>query len=915
MALQTITVSLVDPNPYDTRNDIRNGRNEFSNSQNIPPNQQISQRISQTSSGYARNGYTPHPMQGNSRPSTPNSVLSTQSGYSSRSKRSLTPNKISNSSSTYTPSNVSVYSINSSTSSRSGSTKRPQSAPIRKRGRAFSNRSNTSMNKKLNHDSGSTSSSVYSSSYPHSHTFNGEITVLSRFRPLIFPQVDPEPAEVAINFEQTEEGSIITLNDKKIQLHKDMICLENDVTQESLYSTYIKRQVSKFALNGNTGCVLLYGKTGSGKTYTAGVSENEILKGNKDATRVGIIPRALKDVFSLLEQEYGVQDQEGDISASSDYTGNVNNFNLTEKPSSSFDNIIDTSSSENAATQSVPQPNNTDKDFRISQDSDFMLHLSLIEIYGKDVYDMLSDSKDKKKRKLECQAFGSLFYPCYADEKQDPVNSRVRYRVKSYKDAIKLIRKGIKRREVSEHNENKHSSRSHCLMFVHLTRNSKIMTPHTTSTFVVADLCGMEYIKKTTSNAREASAINASLTFLKDILVIMSQKNSNISFEIKFRYHPLCKLLKCCMVSAYHPTAISLIVCCTASLRDLNETTSSLKFANMASQIQISTIQAKTTASQAMFDKKALEAEMASLRHQLNLKMDKIRRLQQELTKAKVHKSFSQEDEDEIGENELKKELKKLQDLRTQIIELQNLKQQLDFEIEEYRKLQEENKKMQSERKQLIQQQKISDMQSQNMKGVIDAFCSSMQEIVTLTSNNAESVVEQFLGDLQFCLQPTAPGNTINTIDGKEELERAIQTIHQLPENLRTFKSKYQEILKTSLKNALQTQKDKFKEILDRVHHRHEDIVKKLHKDIQREKNLRTELESSISTSKNQDQTLEMQIKNLESLLQAERKKNAVLQNSLKRAKLTIQKKDELLNHFESLESEIDDRFSISESP
>eukprot|EP00818_Percolomonas_sp_WS_P000867 CAMPEP_0117434892 /NCGR_PEP_ID=MMETSP0759-20121206/188_1 /TAXON_ID=63605 /ORGANISM="Percolomonas cosmopolitus, Strain WS" /LENGTH=991 /DNA_ID=CAMNT_0005226399 /DNA_START=155 /DNA_END=3127 /DNA_ORIENTATION=- len=817
-------------------------------------NHRVQQRVNGSASS-SSNGvlYSSHRQQTPTAQFSLSSSVDSLSTLSSTTQRSGAPSHTS-----------SLRERNSSSSSRrSASTKRPRSAPHRKRslGTPTSQRRRplSSTGKKSSRGTPTTSSGVLTRKNAV-NAFKGEITVMTRFRPLLFPQVDPHPTQVDISYQKTDDGTTVCLNERKIHLHKDMVCLKQGTSQKELYDQYVKRQVKNFATAGTTGCVLLYGKTGSGKTFTAGVGEGQLVTQESSSQEErkqnrGVISRALKDVFSQLEQEHGPLESESNLS----------------------------SSTTNSST--------TDADFRIAQDSDYMVHLCMVEVYGKEIYDMLSQHRESKKRKLECQAYGSLFYACYADEKQDPLNSRVRYHVKSYKDAMKLIRKGIKRREVSEHKENKHSSRSHCLMFIHVTKNSKVMTPHSTSTFVVADLCGAELIKKTASDARQTSDINSSLTFLKDILIIMSKKRTNISFEIKFRYHPLCKLLKCCMVSSFHPTIISLIVCCTSAERDLSETVSSLKFANMASQIKISSIQAKTTATQAMYDKKALETELNALRYQLNVKVEKIHRLQDELSKAKhLTASGSTQGRDaannEIDESELRKEIKKLKDLKEQINELHHVKQQLDFEIEEYKKLQQENQKMHRERKQLIQQQKLSDLHSQNLKQVIEAFCDSMQEIMTLTksdSNSADNLVEQLLEDLHSCLQPAV----VESRDGvassaatteEKELQKVLSAIRQLPQNLRLFKSKYQKILKTSLTSTLQKQKDKFKDILKQVQAKHDEIVQRVQSEMDKERHSHNQ---EIEKHQTREEQLQRKIKLLEQQLDKQRLTNEELRASL----------------------------------
>jgi hypothetical protein len=60
--------------------------------------------------------------------------------------------------------------------------------------------------------------------------------------------------------------------------------------QEKFYTSVVRPVVKNF-IEGENGCVLLFGPTEGGKTYT--------LKGKTGIER-GILPRAIEDIFNIV---------------------------------------------------------------------------------------------------------------------------------------------------------------------------------------------------------------------------------------------------------------------------------------------------------------------------------------------------------------------------------------------------------------------------------------------------------------------------------------------------------------------------------------------------------------------------------------------------------------------------------------
>ncbi|KAI9331809.1 P-loop containing nucleoside triphosphate hydrolase protein [Zopfochytrium polystomum] len=82
------------------------------------------------------------------------------------------------------------------------------------------------------------------------------------------------------------------------------------VSQETLYGT-VAPLVDRF-LEGMNVTVMAYGQTGTGKTYTMGSSKEYIAAGGANPESEGIIPRAMFDIFSKLN--------DAEVATSSSYT-------------------------------------------------------------------------------------------------------------------------------------------------------------------------------------------------------------------------------------------------------------------------------------------------------------------------------------------------------------------------------------------------------------------------------------------------------------------------------------------------------------------------------------------------------------------------------------------------------------------
>ncbi|XP_040575374.1 chromosome-associated kinesin KIF4B [Lepeophtheirus salmonis] len=119
------------------------------------------------------------------------------------------------------------------------------------------------------------------------------VRVAVRFRPLNEKELN-EGCEDAI---QVLEGKQIFIKSTKNAFTYDY-AFGNDVDQEEVYSKSVKELIPQL-FKGYNVTVLAYGQTGSGKTHSMGTTNSP----STSPELIGIIPRAIKDIFEHISLE------------------------------------------------------------------------------------------------------------------------------------------------------------------------------------------------------------------------------------------------------------------------------------------------------------------------------------------------------------------------------------------------------------------------------------------------------------------------------------------------------------------------------------------------------------------------------------------------------------------------------------
>ena len=145
---------------------------------------------------------------------------------------------------------------------------------------------------------------------------------------------------------------------------------------------------------------------------------------------------------------------------------------------------------------------------------------------------------------------------------------------------MELIRFGMKDRKVAMTHNNDCSSRSHTVIFVY--RTGIVDGKEVRNKICFVDLAGSEKVRKSGvkgQNLEETKKINLSLSCLGNVVNALT----NSSDHIPYRNSKLTRILK---DSLCGESKTSIITTCSLEKQDINETTSTLKFAVRAKRIK-----------------------------------------------------------------------------------------------------------------------------------------------------------------------------------------------------------------------------------------------------------------------------------------------------------------------------------------
>ncbi|XP_050765110.1 LOW QUALITY PROTEIN: kinesin-like protein KIF12 [Gymnogyps californianus] len=145
-------------------------------------------------------------------------------------------------------------------------------------------------------------------------------------------------------------------------------------------------------------------------------------------------------------------------------------------------------------------------------------------------------------------------------------------------------RPGSQRRRTSAHALNRHSSRSHALLTIHIRSRAPSACPSKQGTLCFVDLAGSERVKETGSSGElsvEANNINRSLLALGHCISLLAKPRGK-RMHIPYRDSKLTRLL----ARSLGGSGVTLMVACISpSSRCLSETLSTLHYASRARRV------------------------------------------------------------------------------------------------------------------------------------------------------------------------------------------------------------------------------------------------------------------------------------------------------------------------------------------
>lgn len=198
--------------------------------------------------------------------------------------------------------------------------------------------------------------------------------------------------------------------------------------------------------------------------------------------------------------------------------------------------------------------------------------LSYIELYNEELKDLLAVDSDKKVR-------------IFDDKKSVSIHGMEEVFVRNPQQAMNILRQGSERRQEATTKCNDHSSRSHAVFTI--TVNIKHITAEDnewvrTGKLNLVDLAGSENINRSgaeNKRAREAGMINQSLLTLGRVINALVERSQHIPYRES-------KLTRILQDSLGGGTKTCVIATCSPAKVSLDETTSTLEYANRAKNIK-----------------------------------------------------------------------------------------------------------------------------------------------------------------------------------------------------------------------------------------------------------------------------------------------------------------------------------------
>ena len=344
-----------------------------------------------------------------------------------------------------------------------------------------------------------------------------------------------------------------------------------------IYNTLILPLLNS-CLEGYNATTLAYGQTGAGKTYTTlgPVTSPDFFKqsSSKDAKHapeydvVGILPRALRDLFIELQRKSDSLNKHGDENPAD---GDENND--SDNRDDSGEELMGIQATKSSSPRNASDGSQQNRPF------DYAVKLQFLELYGEEIRDLLTTSSKHHKITIRDKAGDA------------EVIGATEVSVSNAQEAMVCLTRGMLRRVTGATAMNAESSRSHAIMSViieQVTRSSSELEGDAvtlqTSKFNFVDLAGSERQKRTNAKGqrmKEGININKGLLVLGNVISALALGDKN-KF-VPFRDSKLTRILRGSL-GGNHKTLM--IACASPSHKNAEESLNCLRYANRAKNIQ-----------------------------------------------------------------------------------------------------------------------------------------------------------------------------------------------------------------------------------------------------------------------------------------------------------------------------------------
>ncbi|EFJ44922.1 Kif6 type kinesin-like protein, partial [Volvox carteri f. nagariensis] len=215
-------------------------------------------------------------------------------------------------------------------------------------------------------------------------------------------------------------------------------------------------------------------------------------------------------------------------------------------------------------------------------DQQFTVHISYLEIYNNEGYDLLDAER-------EIKAMEDLQQVHLGEAEDGTVSYRnlSMYRANNEEEALNLLFLGDTNRTISETPMNMASSRSHCIFTIHIEGRKVGEDVVRRSKLNLVDLAGSERVSKTGvdgTTLREAKYINLSLHYLEQVIIALQEKAMGMNRpHIPYRNSMMTMALKDSLGGNCRTTMVATV---NAAQDQLDESISTCRFAQRVAMVR-----------------------------------------------------------------------------------------------------------------------------------------------------------------------------------------------------------------------------------------------------------------------------------------------------------------------------------------